>query len=357
VIENIRVLEAKDLADMSRLMGLSWAADYDEKGYVGYEPEILMRQFETEKDSVWLGSYRGGELVGVNVSFPRKIMIEGNEVEAVIPTYLSVDPPFRRKGIATALVKGIVERNRNTGKKLILPYFDDEGKGKKVYERYYPEMRLILKGSWLGKILDPDTFSEKIGYDVPARKLTGGKLGMECLGPGNKLFSSFLNRTLNAISPTPEQYGKEAIIGPSNVEEAFRLTKPRFSWDRAWSRDELSIEIADPHSITSGYRVGGVLKSVMHFKIRKLVSRGSITLAWFDWLYGRKGIRDMLRDALAMAREKGAVLALVPRMGYFSTIPFMKAGFVPFPKRFELHAIGIGGYEPPSVRKIRLDVR
>ena len=350
-------MEREDLIDASRLIDKAWAADYGVEGYIAYEPEILERQFETEKGSIWLGSYHGDKLIGVNVSFPRKIMIEGNEVDTAIPTYLSVDPAFRRRGIAVALVKGIIERKRNSGKRMILPYFDDEGKGKKVYEKCYPEMRLIRKGGWLGKILDPYKFSEKIGYDMPARKFAGGKIGMGFLGPGNRLFSRFLNRTLNNILPTPENYGKDAKIGPSHIEEVFPLMKPRFSWERVWSRSQLSIEIADPYSITSGYRAGGELNSVMHFKIRKLVSRDSIAFAWFDWLYGRKGIRAMLRDALAMAGEKGAVLALVPKMGYFSSVPFMKAGFVPFPKRFELHSIGLGGYEPPMSRKIRLDVR
>ena len=342
---------------MSQLMDRAWSADYGEDGYFRYEPGILERQFENEEGSVWLGAYSKGKLVGVNVSFPRKINILGTISETAIPTYLSVLPEYRRKNIASILVREIVKRNQRVGIKKILPYFDDEGMGSSVYKKCYPRMFPLHSGSWLGKIIDPDSFSERVGYDIPARKLVGKKMKMGFLSNKKGGITALINRALENVSAIPSSYPNDAVLGPSDVSRILYLSVPCFKWDRIWSHDELRRELGDPDSFTVGRILNGKLLTVMHFKVRTLVTRKSVKVAWFDWLYGEEGIKKNLLTAIAVAKESGVVLSLVPKMGYFSTIPFLKAGFIPFPKRFGLHCICLDETLLAPVKKIRLDVR
>ena len=345
------------MAAVSQLIDRAWSADYGEEGYFRYETGILERQFENEEGSIWLGVYSKGDLVGVNVSFPRTINIHGTLTETAIPTYLSVHPEYRRKNIASILVREIVTRNQRAGIEKILPYFDDEGRGKTVYKKCYPRMFPLHRGSWLGKIIDPDSFSKRVGYDIPAQKLVKGKMKMEFLGAKKGGITALINKGLKNVSAIPPGYPDEAVLHPADVSSMMDLAETSFPWDRVWSKDELRRELSDPDSITVGHRRHGEICAMIHFKIRTLVTRKPVKVAWFDWLYGRAGIKKVLLMALAMAREKGVVLSLVPKMGYFSTMPFFKAGFIPFPKEFELHCISPDGTQPIPVNKIRLDVR
>ena len=353
----IRTLAPDDLEAMSRLMDRAWSADYENNGYIGYEEEILKWQFGNEKGSVWLGAFSGDELSGVNVSFLRELLICGRKIKAAIPTYLSVDPDARRKGIASALVKEIVKRNLPERTELILPYFDDKGKGKAVYSACFPDMFPIRSAGWLGRLLDPDTFSERVGYHVPVAGFTKGKLKMGFPGSEKGGLSSLIGRAVKNFSPLPEKCDGWAGIGKKDIDRILYMTAPRFPCERVWKRDELMRELRDPDSVTAGYRTGEKIESIMHFKLRTLMVRDSVKFAWFDWLYGRRGIQKTLANALVMAKKRGAVFALVPKMGYFSPLPFIRTGFIPYPKRFELWGIGIGGYRAPVVKKIRLDVR
>ena len=353
----MRTLLKEELAGVSKLMDRAWSANYGKDGYFRYEPGILERQFENEEGSIWLGAYVNDELAGVNVSFPRKIKIQGTTTEATIPTYLSVLPEWRRNGIASTLAREIVKRNRRTGIEKILPYFDDEGWGKSVYKKCYPGMFRIRKSSWLGKIIDHDTFSKSVGYDIPARKIVGGKLKMGFLGAEKGGIAALINKGLENLHPITPGYSGDSLIDPTDTNSILELAEPIFPWERVWTPDEFGRELNDPDSITAGYRLHGELCTIVHFKIRTLVTRKPVKVAWFDWIYGRKGIKRALVDALSMAKDKGVVLSLVPKMGYFSTLPFLKAGFIPFPKGYELHCISLHGNPPDPAKKVRLDVR
>ncbi len=353
----IRTLTPNDLEAASRLMDRAWSTDYGSNGYIRYEMDILTRQFENEKPSVWLGAFSGDELVGVNVSFPRELMVYGRKIRAAIPTYLSVDPDARRRGIASALVKEIVKRNEAEGIELMLPYFDDEGKGKAVYSACFPGIFPIRSAGWLGRLLDPDTFSKGVGYDVPAAGFVKGKLKTDWLGADRGGLPSMIGRAVKNFSPLPEECGGWTETEKEDIDRILEMTEPRFPCERIWKRDELGRELEDPESITAGYCTGGKIQSIMHFKLRTIVARDSVKFAWFDWLYGRRGIQRTLANALVMAKKRGAAFALVPKMGYFSSLPFIRTGFIPYPKHFELWGIGIGGYRPPVLKKIRLDVR
>jgi len=353
----IRTLGPDDLAAASRLMDKAWSADYGNKGYIRYEAEILKRQFENEKRSIWLGAFSGDDLVGVNVSFPRELLVCGRKIKAAIPTYLSVDPGSRRKGIASALVKEIVKRNEAEGIELILPYFDDEGKGKAVYSACFPNMFPIRSAAWLGRLLDPDTFSERVGYNVPAAGFVKGKLKMDWLGADKGGLPSMIGRAVKNFSSLPEECEGWTGIGKKDFDRILYMTAPRFPCERVWKRDELMKELEDPDSVTAGYGSGRKIESIMHFKLRTMVARDGVKFAWFDWLYGRRGIQKTLANALIIAKKRGAVFALVPKMGYFSSLPFMRMGFIPYPKHFEMWGIGMGGDRLPVLKKIRLDVR
>ena len=354
----IRELTNGDIPGACELMDRAWSHDYGLSGFIRYEPGVLKDQF-SRPGSIWLGAYSGDELVGVNAALPVNLSVERRVIRGSIPTYLSVDPGVRRKGVAKGLVLETARLAREEGYDILLPYFDDMGTGKRVYEKCFPSMYSVLTGGWLGRILRPGEFSDAVGYDAPAEALTGGRIRAGLLSPGTGI-SAFITRALEALVPVREsERGTRLLTGDDArlVQEMTRSDLVPMSWEMRWNREELAMELDDPPSVSAGAIAGGGLECAVHMKLRTLVSRKPLRFALLDWFYGTRGLRRALGRALAAAVERGAALALVPRMGFVSAAMLASTGFVPYRKSFELCCVPLGEMRPEGVDRVRLVVR
>jgi len=354
----IRKLTDRDIPGACELTDRAWSHDYGLAGYIRYGPEVLKGQ-RARPGSIWLGAYSGDELVGFNAALPVNLSVQRRAIRASIPTYLSVDPGARRKGVAKQLVLETARLARDEGYDIMLPYFDDMGTGKRVYEKCFPSMYSVLTGGWLGRILRPGEFSDAVGYDVPAEALTGGRIRAGLLSPGTGI-SAFITKALEALVPVRgSERGTRLLSGAdaSLVRQLTRAGSDPISWEMRWNREELAAELDDPLSVTAGADAGGGLACAVHMKLRTLMSRKPLRFALLDWSYGGRGVRRALGRALAAAVERGAALALVPRMGFIGTASLAVAGFVPYRKSFELCCVPLGEMRPEGVDRVRLVVR
>jgi GNAT superfamily N-acetyltransferase len=318
-----------------------------------YPADFLLQQFNEQRGSVWVGAFSDDALVGVNASLPRMYNVGGRTVSGGVPTYLSVDPRFRRRGIAKHLIDSVLEFHRERGDSVLLPFFDRAGNGMAAYGKAASGMEVLWEGKWMFRLLQPEPFWESVGQDVMLRQLLGG-------GGGEKR-KGLLARMISPLAVDPPPMGKD--FRPAMHEDAASLREVlnrsdsdfRLHWNAASVRRLL--DGARCHVVVGTAGKKGPASAVVYHE-RTLMSRGPMKLAWFDgfWGDGKRRIDNILA-ALRHAMDGGCAVAMWPDTGVMSKSAFLRVGFLPSPFSFTIGGIGLNGFEVKAGAGYHIDVR
>ncbi|MCK4717825.1 MAG: GNAT family N-acetyltransferase, partial [Thermoplasmata archaeon] len=341
----VRQLRSRDLPLAAKLMDRAWAADYGICGYVRYSPALLLRQFEA--GAFWVGAFKGDKLVGINASLPRTYRIDGERLRGGIPTYLSVEPNMRRRGVGAALIDAIIEMHESRGDSLLLPFFDREGRGQEAYKKVCPRMVVLKEGRWWARLLRANDFWDAVGQDVLLTQFFGG-------GRGKK--KGLVARALSpmAWTPPPMRYPFRKA-GKRDAKRVMRvLGKTGGRFDRRWSLEEVRNLLDDPMTRVIIGEERGHTVSVALYRKSILASLGALRFAWFDGVWGERRLEGgIILAALRDAWESGCAAALWPDTGMGRVAPRIFAGFLPYPRGFVMGGIGLNGYTPPMCKEYR----
>lgn len=371
----LRPLKEGDLSDAIALIDKSWSAQFGDEGYLTYSGELLRYQLLELKGSVFIGAFRGKKMVGLNASLPGWFMVNGRLVSGGIPTYLSVDPQEQRAGLGRMLIEAVVETHRERGDSILLPFFEADGPGLPAYRKTFPDMQEMYRGRWMARLLSPDRFWENVGRDMVLRQMTGlgsGKPGSGATtrkgtepgdGSGHALKrKSLLEKASAPLAWDPPEKGPD--YRPADADDARTLRKvlntTASGLSRHWNAASVKELLGDPAcTVIVGVDQGtGDIVSALPYNERTLMSKGPMKVAWFDPYAGPKERRlDTIQAALRSAKDSGCATAMWLDMGLVPSTTMLRAGFLPFPRRLVMGAIGLNGFEPRPTDSYQLEVR
>jgi hypothetical protein len=128
---------------------------------VGYDPDLILE------------GYINGDLVGFSANMPKKIIYDGNIVNAVLSTFLSIHPEYKNRGFVKEFIHERIHRMR--AKKYDLNYFiQDEGHAienivRKTANSLGEGVKTYLRFTFLVKPLDSEKIKKSAALSVMER--------------------------------------------------------------------------------------------------------------------------------------------------------------------------------------------
>ncbi len=364
-------LTPENITAITKLIAKTWKHDYGLEGFLKYDQDYFrwISKVPGFDPRLMLGAYDNrNKLIGFNGVIPGQFRWGSKVLKGGISTYLAVDPSARRHGIARALMHEtfrLIEGDYD----ILLAYFEFKQLGKKVYESALlkfgdagPTMKLILKSDWACKILDFDIFQESIGIEIPMRQfLEKFKLSTlsSCIKPDRDCISKRVAKKFIETSlKFPERASAAGDIGkrfkaqiteyqPGNIGAVLELVNRypnEFELSRKMSRQELEWYLDHKNISTLIFNEKkNEYKGFISYLKQTIVSKRPFQVAWVD----NGNITDLapieqlglINSMLERAKAEGCAIAVLPRLGYFNNKPFIKAGFLPYPRKFELHGV------------------
>jgi GNAT superfamily N-acetyltransferase len=362
-------LSKDNFNNIINLIDRAWKHDYGVDGFLRYDKEYfnwltLSPEFDPE---LAIGVYsKKGELVGFNAVVPATYKWRSKRLKGGISTYLSIDPRHRGKGLARELILETVKRSITNKYDILLAYFDFKFIGKKVFESAIREsgiksleMKFMQKGDWSCKILDFNKFQNSIGLDVAMKQMLENykldtlksciKDDPKCLV--KKVSSKLLETSLKIAEQTSDadKAGKrieKSVLDArgGDVKKLLALYNHHsnsFEFAQHWSEPELKWYLKFK-KIKTLILMGKKTGALTYF-IQTIVSKKPFKVAWIDNGHlGELAAREQLgliNMMLARAKKDGCAIAVLPRLGYINKKPFIQSGFLPYPRKFELHGL------------------
>jgi hypothetical protein len=220
-------------------------------------------------------------------------------------------------------------------------------------------MKLIKKGDWYCKILDFEKFKNSIGIDVPMKQMLEGyrldgfksciKDDPNCIL--KRIGTKFLKTSLNIPEQTSEadKAGKsinEHVMNVNDIDKNGLLELYNDYWSsiefvQTWSEAELKWYMNNTKIKTLVFKWGKL--GALTYYIKTIESKKSFKIAWID----NGNINDLspreqlglVNILLSRAKDDGCVIAVLPRLGYLDKKPFIQSGFIPYPRKFEIHGV------------------
>lgn len=269
-----------------------------------------------------LAAYDGTRLVGTILGFPARFRTERGEVGGSQGSWLSIDPAYRRQGIATQLRQELRRRHAELGLAFQVGY------------GYFGSPHSLGPSFWESQRALGTTFLTRAGFWVrvlQARRAANWNLNRA---------ESLLTRTFGWLALPPRERSTRVAFRPFQPEDAplcrelLEAATAACSFSLVWDEPTLRRHLA-------GGGVGRTLVAVkegrpagfVNWHCLPFLGRTEETLAVIDLLalggLGRVEQFQTVRAALAWMREEGAVLALKLRIGDYPVGPLMAAEFVP----------------------------
>jgi hypothetical protein len=314
-----------------------------------------------------IGVYsKKNKLIGFNGVVPANFRWRSKIFKGGISTYLSIDPDFRRKGLARELIIETIKRSIKNQYDILLAYFDFKFTGKKVYKsairasvgKKY-EMKLLHKADWYCKILDFEKFKNSIGVDVPMKQmLEGYRLNSlkECINDDpncifKRIGSKFVETSLKIPELTSEadkagtRIEKSIVeiknMDPDKILVLFNHYSSLLEFAQHWSASELKwyLNFKKIRTLVLNGKNAGALT----YFIQTIISKKPFRVAWIDNGYlndlNAREQLGLVNILLTRAKDEGCAIAVLPRLEYLGKKPFIQSGFLPYPRKFELHGL------------------
>ncbi len=321
----IRTFEG-DAVELSEFTTRMWRKWYEGRMPVPlWSPSFFRRELlPTEDDprDYLLAAYDGTRLVGSRPARSVRIWLHGSEEDATWGSFLTVDPEYRRQGIAQKMHAEFQRRHRARGAKvnfLFLYVRSIESMGPKFWLKQ-PEGTVVVRksGIW-GRALDHAAVARSERYRI----------------------ESWSSRALSLVQRRPKGPHDQTGIRPYKGEDlanCLELVRDRAaSADLAylWSEEELSRlldweDLSRTVVLERDGRVGGL---VNYYRLdvlgRSRMAVGVIDLLAFGSLAAAARWR-LLQAALAQMAEEGLHAAIYLRGSWYAWRHLLGAGFLPF---------------------------
>jgi len=321
----IRTFEG-DAAEFSEFTTGMWRKSYEGKMPVPlWSPSYFRRELlPTEDDArdYLVAAYDGTRLVGSHPARSVRISLHGSEEDATWGSFLTVDPEYRRQGIAQKMHGEFQRRHRERGAKVNFGYLyirSIKSMGPKFWLKQ-PEGTMVVRksGIW-GRALDHGAVARFELYRI----------------------ESWGSRALSLVQSRPKPPRDMTGIRAYNREDlpdCLELVRDRAaSADLAyqWKEEELGrlLDWEDLSRTVVLERDGRVEGLVNYYRL-DLVGRSRMTAGVIDLLaFG--GLRPadrrrLLRAAMFEMAQEGVHAAMYPRGSWYGWRELVGAGFAPF---------------------------
>ena len=275
-----------DYLQVASLINEAWAENENQP--LLYTPEFLRSTFAYPSATFSLAPtiYEGQRPVAFVAGFPRRIRLDGKELNIVLVTLLTVAPEYKRKGYGILLWSELVKRARASG-------FD----GMINYCVEGDSMNAMIQGSChrLGVPIDRVySVSYLFGMLFPKADVCAAPPVSECVDTFTQLAAELRERT--------------------------RLA-------RTWSRDEASWQCSRDGALVEKLQVGSHRGMLSGYVMSVAGQAGAKCLLVEDILWGDLDSHDqevLTKRFLHRAAASGARLAIIPMLGYAGVEPFIK---------------------------------
>lgn len=287
---------------------IEWSAPY-------FEWQLL-RDRPGARDFL-VAAYDGSRLVGTLFAEAFPFQLRGTPIDATMGSWLSVDPEYRRHGIARKLADEQARRHRARGARFMLGYGVAGTDGPRFWLSRGDTQALQAVGFWI-RLLD----QRRVAEWAPSLR---DRLAARVLGP----FAGGI--------PAAERSAGIRRFAARDLDaclELVRTVEQSADLGCRWTRERLA------HQLTPGPLVRtwvaereGVVRGLVNYYVISMTGRTTMPVAVIDLVaFGalpRQARRDLLDVALAAMAAEGAGLAMVLRLACFSGSDLRRAGFVP----------------------------
>lgn len=324
-----------------RMLLMLWSADY------------LRRELFPEDDRCrpfLIAAYDGSHLVGSHPSRPLRVRLHGQEIPATWGSFLSVDPEYRRQGVALRLQHEWARRHREQGMCLNFGY------------QYVRSRRALGPKFWLQQ---PERIPivHKLGTWVrPLDHAAVARFQLHRLEAwGSRLLGLWQRR------PRPPR-GLSGIRAyqPSDLEscqtlvaEAGASADLAYLWDDAMLGRQLQFP---PVSETMVLERDGRVAGLVNYSLLEVLGRCQMTVALIELLaFGSLRFaerRGLVQAALYQMAARGAKAAMMLRASTYGRREMWVAGFLPTPTEYYfLGAPFHDGLRLDGVRQLQVVLR
>ena len=343
---------AGDAAEMAAFTTAMWRKSYGGKMPMPiWTPQFLEWELMAggpDARDYLVAAYDGAKLIGFLPAKQQLYRVAGRDVPGTMGSYLSVDPEYRRQGIALKMHQEQQRRHRERGAAINMGYVylgAAVAQGKKFWLKQPEGATIVAKlGLWT-RLLD---------HKAVAR-FEMSRTGDICA------------RILGLWQPNPSPRGNKEGIRPyqaADLPDCLRLAQQLteasdfgYVWNEATLARQLQHnDLPKTLVLEQNGRVEGVL-SYCHLDLlgRQPLRVGSIDLMAFAPTVTWRRQRDLVRAALRQMMSEGLQLAVMLRIASSPPSILFSSGFVPMPADY--YYIGLV-MEPgfPLTRAKRLHV-
>ncbi len=298
-----------DYSAVASLMAEAWAENDNQP--LLYTPAFLRSCFDCPSATFTLAPtiYEGETPVAFVAGFPRRILLDGRELNILLVTFLTVAPAYKRKGFGILLWAELVRRARAAGFDGMVNYCVDGD-----------SMDSMIVGS-----------CQRLGLPVERIFSIPYLFGM--------LFPK------NAADPLPSAAGYAATL-----TELGGMLQGRTRLSRVWTREEAEWQCGRDGAIIERLDAGSRRGILTGYLMSVAGQQDVKCLLVEDILWGTLDSQEqtvLAKRFIQSAAAAGARLAVVPSLGYANTSPFVAARCRP--NRRVVHAyLSIWSSQSPS---------
>jgi hypothetical protein len=278
----------------------------------------------------------------------------------VIYTFLSVLPAYQNRGIDVHLFNSTQERFKEFGIDFSLLFLEPKYSGLRIYQSSSKlKLSRLYSGHFLLKIIEPWEFSMNIDMNImlqayfgdnmkihfyhDKRRCLGAKTFRFLVGTSNSVFQP--SKVMLRINERIHKYKTSTSENKKNLLNSILTLSSNYTKSnglaRIWTEPELSWHLNGLGSKTLLINdKNDNLRGFVNYIIVQMWFKKPLNFAWLDNCYLKdltKPEQQAILFAVTMdALKNRCVAIIVPNLKYFKYLPFIKNGFIPFTRRFEI---------------------
>ncbi len=320
-----------DYEALERMAHASWREEYGEASFPNfYRPAFLHYLFDRLPDGgtdLLIGAYKGDEIVAFLANLPQTFHFRGADYKAAYSCLLVTGREYLRRGLALAIIKAAIEKNRDRHLDFALLTLEKGHRSTQMMKKIQGEgnrIERIRKSGVIGRVLDlgrVDASEGLKGYEKIAIRLLGSHripkppagVTLREYGPGD------LAACHGLLARYQETAGLALVWDKGNL--AIELDWPDVSRTLVWERDG---------------RVRAMVNCILHDHLGKTVERWAwINHIAFPDLTPRERA-DFIRAYLLEIHKTGCIGTVDWTHRGYPAGPFFRARFFPYPRSVTL---------------------
>jgi GNAT superfamily N-acetyltransferase len=324
----IRTFEG-DAEELAAFTCRVWRQSYEGKMLTPlWSKEFMGRDLlpDGSKRDFLIAAYEGSRLVGSHPAKPLKVRVHGQEIDATWASFISVDPEYRRRGVALKLQEEYVRRHRERDLLLNFGYLyirSAKSLGPKFWLLQPGGVRLVSKlGFWV-RALDHEAVARFELYRL----------------------ESWGSRAMSLLQRPPREPADTRGIRPYRPTDLKACcTMLNRAGDEAhlayvWDADNAARQLDYPNlSRTVVLEQQGRVAGLVNYTLLEVLGRSPMRVAVLDNVaFGSLPSNDrrrLLAAALCEMAADGAKGAMMIRGSWYAWPELLGAGFLPMPPEF-----------------------